>query len=167
MTLTEFRFRKFASANAKRQLRRDRSVRKSGREADWQAQKERKTVDERPRTEKNACAEPVNDEKSSSPSRRRVEACARRTPSEDVSKKAAVCSGRSRENATLSASNVCATERSVVEESSAVEGLAKAGALDGDASNSTVALVQKDATIKTKNVQPKEFLSSKRGFKAE
>ena len=72
-----------------------------------------------------------------------------------ASKSAAVGSARSQEVATLSGTNA-------VEESSEVERLATAGALDGDASNLTVALVQKDATIKTKNVQPNEFLGAKR-----
>jgi len=67
-----------ATATEKRQLRRERNVRKRGREADWQSQKERKTADERPdaangkaRTNEDF-AEPVDDEKSSPPSRRRV-----------------------------------------------------------------------------------------------
>lgn len=62
--------------------------------------------------------------------------------------------------------NAAFFESNANEEFSAVERLATAGAVDGDASNLTVATFQKDATIKTKNIQPNEFLGSKRGFKA-
>jgi hypothetical protein len=76
--LFEFRLFLSASADAKRQLRRERNVRKRGREADWQSQKERKTADERLGAENEKArtdgdfAEPPKDEKSS-PIRRRVE----------------------------------------------------------------------------------------------
>jgi hypothetical protein len=71
--LLEFRLILSASADAKRQLRRERNVRKRGREADWQSQKERKIADERPDATDGDFVEPANDEQSSPPSRRRVE----------------------------------------------------------------------------------------------
>lgn len=155
-------------ADVDRQLRRERNVRKRGREADWQSQKERKTADESPRTENEKArtgdfAEPDNDERSSPPSRRRVKSCPRRgAPVEDDSQNAAVDPERSQRNAAFSESSVCDAESNVDEAFSEAERLATAGALDGDAANLTVALLQKNAAIKTKNVQPKEVLGSKR-----
>lgn len=150
-------------------MRRKRNVRKRGRETDWQSQKERKTADERPRAENEKArtngdfAEPDADERSSPPSRRRVKSCPRREgPSGDAATNDAVDSERSQRKAALSESSVCVAESNVDEEFSEAERLATTGALDGDASNLTVALLQKDAAIKTKNVQPKEFLGSKR-----
>ena len=61
----------------------------------------------------------------------------------------------------MSGESARSTEANADEECSALERFATA-----DASNLTAALVQKDATIKTKNAQPNEFLGSKRGCKA-
>ena len=53
-----------------------------------------------------------------------------------------------------SEASVGATESNADEEVAEAERFATAGALDGDASKLIAAPFQKDATIKTKNVQP-------------
>lgn len=72
---------------------------------------ERKTADERPGAEnekarKNAdLSEPVNEEKSAPPSRRRVESWRRRASNGDAAQSAAVGSERTSEDAAFSGAN--------------------------------------------------------------
>lgn len=78
----------------------------------------------------------------------------------DVETASSANSTASRRSETFSGSSA---ERSL----SDVERVATESASDGDAALLTVASFQKDARIRTKNVQPKECLNLKRGGKTK